>query len=300
MDQILRGIIKALNPPLATVVAAGIAATGVLLTAIVTLLVASRRLKEALQEAYDKELRTHRIESYSKLWALLDPFARYPRPEDLTYSRLNDISLELRDWYFREGGLFLSEATREAYFALQDFLKSILDKHANPSLFALAELKKNGRPLAIMLARREKLKKEDKKRVAKYLHEQLSFNTRIALRQYSFRVKLSHRLPNLALRRDFIDVLNRQLAEIAFYRKLRGECQNGEKRNGDEPVGPALVRKNRSLLEKMCEDEITPEEPEDSAEVLDAKRSADIVAIASTLRTTLTEDVLTRKKPAIG
>jgi hypothetical protein len=319
----------------ATLIGAIIAAAAVVLTAYVTFMIASRRLKEALEEAYDKELRSHCIESYLKLWALLDPFARYPRPERLNYSCLQDTSVKLRRWYFSQGGgLFLSEATREAYFNLQDALKAILDKHENASFLALAELRQEGRPLAIMLARSGKLKEPENNDIAKYLHEQLSRKTATNLSRYWLTCRWFRRTrcrlasligrvsellslpddvldsskivsflcpaPNRAIRRDLIDVLNTQLGEVAFYRKLITALRQGQNTVDDEFVKQTLVGQNRKLLQQICEREIKPKGPQDSEDTLDPKRSADLIATASNLRTMLTEDVLTRRKPVIG
>jgi hypothetical protein len=290
-----------------------ITVVGVGLTAVITLLIASWKVRDALEEAYDKELRSHRINSYLKLWAVLEPFARYPRPAELTYSCLIETSTKLRAWYFNEGGLFLSEATREAYFKLQDILKAILDKHEDVSLFALADLKSHGRSMANMLARAETLASPDARKdsVAKYLYSQLSEKTQNNLRQHRRCLqRLLRKAPELSLRRDLIDVLNRQLGHPELYRNLV-RLQHCEADPAKEPSGTKLRQANRALLEKEYGEEIirvqqAVREPkvimqaEGSGEILDPRRCADLVATASNLRTTITDDVLTRRKSRIG
>ncbi len=89
------------------------------------------KLFQALQLEYDKDLRTRRIESYMDLCKRMIVLAKYPRPESLSYTDLEDLALSFRDWYFNGGGLIASETTRDHYFDLQDGLKIILQKHAN-------------------------------------------------------------------------------------------------------------------------------------------------------------------------
>ena len=40
---------------------------------------------------------------------------------------LQKLTASLRQWYFEKGGLFLSEKSRDSYFALQDAIKKVLD-----------------------------------------------------------------------------------------------------------------------------------------------------------------------------
>lgn len=89
------------------------------------------KLFQSLQLEYDKDLRTRRIESYMDLCKRMIVLAKYPRPESLSYTDLEDLALSFRDWYFNGGGLIASETTRDHYFDLQDGLKIILQKHAN-------------------------------------------------------------------------------------------------------------------------------------------------------------------------
>lgn len=104
----------------------GVLAT--LVTAFVTYSVASWKVRQELEIDNDKNLRDHRITAYKKLWGLLKPLAKYPEPDALGQSNVKQIAVALRDWYFDEGGLFLSEIAREEYFNLQDGLKILLQK----------------------------------------------------------------------------------------------------------------------------------------------------------------------------
>jgi hypothetical protein len=88
------------------------------------------RLKtiQSLQIEYDQDLRKRRIDSYIKLWASTMPLARYPEPGPLPYNCVGPLATSLRDWYFKGGGLFMSEPTRDVYFNLQDALRILAQK----------------------------------------------------------------------------------------------------------------------------------------------------------------------------
>jgi hypothetical protein len=90
--------------------------------------IAQLRVRLDLEIEYDKDLRTRRIEYYIELWSCLLPLARYPEAGPLSYDNVQQLSLALRDWYFKGGGLFMSRETRNKYFDLQDGLKIILQK----------------------------------------------------------------------------------------------------------------------------------------------------------------------------
>jgi hypothetical protein len=95
---------------------------------VVTYRVASWKFRQELEIDSDKNLRDHRITSYKKLWGLLKPLAKYPEPGLLNQSSIRQLAVALREWYFDDGGLFLSESAREDYFNLQDALKIVLQK----------------------------------------------------------------------------------------------------------------------------------------------------------------------------
>lgn len=104
------------------------AVLGAVLGAIGGYLLLYMKVREELEAEYDKDLRAKRREVYAALWKLLQPLAKYSPPEPLTLESLQRLSAALRKWYFEVGGLYMSNGTRDAYFALQDELTC-----ANPS-----------------------------------------------------------------------------------------------------------------------------------------------------------------------
>jgi hypothetical protein len=100
------------------------------LTAAMNKGIAELKVGQDLQVEYDKSLRDHRIASYKPLWASLVKLARYPEPVPLPHADVRPFSEALRKWYFEDGGLFMSEETRDKYFDLQDGLRIVLLKRA--------------------------------------------------------------------------------------------------------------------------------------------------------------------------
>ena len=87
------------------------------------------KIRSELARDYDVDLRRLRLEHYPGLWRLTEPLALYRQGMTHAFpvrSDLNVLIAGLRAWYFRTGGLFLSEETRDAYFLLQDGLEILI------------------------------------------------------------------------------------------------------------------------------------------------------------------------------
>jgi hypothetical protein len=84
---------------------------------------------------FEMALRTERREAYRKLWALTGLLPKYARTEVVTLGRLRQFAIDLRKWYFEDGGSVLSPDSRDTYFSLQQALESIHEKNqAAPEL----------------------------------------------------------------------------------------------------------------------------------------------------------------------
>jgi hypothetical protein len=88
-----------------------------------------RRVLAELEGRYDAELRDARLRVYPQLWAALEPLAKYARepPGRPRRNEIEDLSGNLRRWYFEQGGLYLSAEARGAYFQLQDALTAVIE-----------------------------------------------------------------------------------------------------------------------------------------------------------------------------
>ena len=87
----------------------------------------------------DKEHKTEifeveRITAYRTLWELTRILPKWPRANNVSYSKLRAFSAALRDWYFiGGGGIFLSRPAHGAYSSVQNTLQAILgDRLSGP------------------------------------------------------------------------------------------------------------------------------------------------------------------------
>lgn len=76
----------------------------------------------------DENLRNSRIEVYKILWKKMELLPKWPKSTNVTYEKLNNFSVELKDWYFDGGGMYLSEKARKAYGNLQEAVSNVVGK----------------------------------------------------------------------------------------------------------------------------------------------------------------------------
>src|SRR5689334_18476754 len=67
----------------------------------------------------DEQLRERRLDPYKEIWLKTAILPHWPRATGVTYAQLRQFSGDLRDWYFGQGGIYMSARTRDAYFAVQ-------------------------------------------------------------------------------------------------------------------------------------------------------------------------------------
>src|SRR5881296_656800 len=84
--------------------------------------------REYLRSTIDTDLRGRRFPVYAELWKRTGTLPQWPRNGKLTYSDLAELTSHLRDWYFFDGGIYLSMTARSAYGEVQKTVISILDK----------------------------------------------------------------------------------------------------------------------------------------------------------------------------
>ena len=70
-----------------------------------------------------------RVEKYSALWQLTGLLPKWPKSNDVTYEKLKQLSIELRDWYFmQQGGMYLTREAHITYSRLQDALAELMER----------------------------------------------------------------------------------------------------------------------------------------------------------------------------
>ena len=77
-----------------------------------------------------------RYESYLVFWKLTGFLPKYPRKDTVTYNDLLRKSREMRDWYFDNGGILLSDNTKYDYFKLQEEIL-IMAPYDSPELISI-------------------------------------------------------------------------------------------------------------------------------------------------------------------
>lgn len=95
---------------------------------IATYLTTRSKMRWELVYAYDRELREKRLPHYQNLFHLSGTVPREWRPDAVpARTELWKIRELFHDWYFGTdaGGMFLSEAARDRYFALQNGLQTV-------------------------------------------------------------------------------------------------------------------------------------------------------------------------------
>jgi hypothetical protein len=98
-------------------------------SAVVTYFSTRAKTRLELAVEYDKKLQDSRLEAYKKLWAMLEPLARFGRDKTVTHEDLRGISDRSRAWYFREGGIYLTRASRGPYFRWKELMQPLLDNN---------------------------------------------------------------------------------------------------------------------------------------------------------------------------
>jgi hypothetical protein len=97
------------------------------LSAAVTYYSTRAKSRLDLTVARDTELHAARLAQYKALWPMLKTLARYGREKAVTHAALSEVSASTRDWYFAEGGLYLTSASRKPYFRWKKHMQALLD-----------------------------------------------------------------------------------------------------------------------------------------------------------------------------
>lgn len=88
------------------------------------------KIRLDMRVEYDKSLHDKRLELYKQLWPKTAPLARFAPHVVLTYHVVRTVSADMRDWYFNEGGIYLSKRSRKPYFALKEQMQHVIDDMA--------------------------------------------------------------------------------------------------------------------------------------------------------------------------
>jgi hypothetical protein len=98
MDQVLVGLIGA-------IVGGGI-----------SWLTTNARLRRELELLYDRDLRDKRVAAYKELWRRTKRVPRTALRGEVTGETLRNVRVDWHNWYYDEGGIYMSETVRDKYF----------------------------------------------------------------------------------------------------------------------------------------------------------------------------------------
>ncbi|MGA7412116.1 MAG: hypothetical protein WBW33_16695 [Bryobacteraceae bacterium] len=88
------------------------------------------KIRLDMRVEYDKNLHEKRLELYKVLWPKTAPLARYAPHVVLTLNIVRKVSEEAREWYFNEGGIYLSKRSRKPYFRWKEQMERVIeDEH---------------------------------------------------------------------------------------------------------------------------------------------------------------------------
>jgi hypothetical protein len=101
-----------------------------ILSSVVTYFSTRSKIRLDLAVEYDKDLRQKRLELYRELWPKTKPLAEFSAEAPITFEVIKAVSGEMRDWYFAEGGIYLSKRSRRPYFNLKSLMQEILNDNS--------------------------------------------------------------------------------------------------------------------------------------------------------------------------
>ncbi|KRE60022.1 hypothetical protein ASG92_22325 [Arthrobacter sp. Soil736] len=120
-------LITAIAAPIATVLVAMLALVSALLGAAI-----------ASRAKIDDALRARRLETYPKLWAHTATASRWPQ-NNLSVLQISAFHRALREWYYADGGMYLSHRARQRYGDMQEVNAALLRGRDNHSTQGLCE-----------------------------------------------------------------------------------------------------------------------------------------------------------------
>jgi len=98
------------------------AIAGVLLGGMFTYVATRTQQRYARHQADRDRLLRLRTDVFRRLWGLTKPLQRNLDIEEIQRLPIDDLVDRLNDWYFDDGGMYMTEACRRTYFALLEEL----------------------------------------------------------------------------------------------------------------------------------------------------------------------------------
>ena len=87
-------------------------ASGVI-SSVLTYFSTRSKIRLDMKVEYDKSLHEKRLALYKELWPRTEPLGRYKPHFVLTHKIVSEVAANMHNWYFGEGGIYLSKRSRK-------------------------------------------------------------------------------------------------------------------------------------------------------------------------------------------
>jgi len=101
-------------------------ASGVI-SSVLTYFSTRSKIRLDMKVEYDKSLHEKRLALYKELWPRTEPLGRYKPHFVLTHKIVSEVAANMHNWYFGEGGIYLSKRSRKPYFRLKEKMLCVID-----------------------------------------------------------------------------------------------------------------------------------------------------------------------------
>jgi hypothetical protein len=100
---------------------------GLIVGGLISWLTTNARLRRELELLYDRDLHDKRVAAYKELWRRTKPVPRQRLAGEVTGSTMREVREDWHDWYYSDGGIYMSEAVRTRYFDAVQALEDAAD-----------------------------------------------------------------------------------------------------------------------------------------------------------------------------
>jgi len=98
-----------------------------IISSVLTYFSTRSKIRLDMRVEYDKTLHDKRLELYKELWPITKPLGRFVPHFSLTYNIVRKAVTDMHEWYFNEGGIYLSKNSRKPYFHLKEQMLRVID-----------------------------------------------------------------------------------------------------------------------------------------------------------------------------
>ncbi len=106
--------------------------------AIVAYLAALWQGRQGTRSRIHERIHETRARLYKEVWKKTGILPRRPTPK-ITYGEIAQLGIDLMNWYYEEGGMYLSGGSRRAYTAAQDTIEVVQGQGESAAELSLSD-----------------------------------------------------------------------------------------------------------------------------------------------------------------